>query len=91
MAKKYAGASEDQIDLLNKMLQFNPYFRVSIEDALAHPCFKKIRKPAKETNAPKPIVIDFEDQPLDKDTLRGLFLRIQSEVANDPHFRGGSN
>jgi serine/threonine protein kinase len=41
---KYAGACEEAIDLLNKMLQFNPYFRISIDDALAHPVFKKVRK-----------------------------------------------
>jgi serine/threonine protein kinase len=41
---KYKGASEEAMDLLNKMLQFNPFFRISIDDALAHPVFKKVRK-----------------------------------------------
>jgi hypothetical protein len=30
----YPGAGEDAIDLLNKMLVFNPYFRVSVDEAL---------------------------------------------------------
>jgi len=44
LSKKYAGATPDAIDLLNKMLQINPYFRIPVKDALDHPCFAKIRK-----------------------------------------------
>jgi len=47
-----------------------------VEDALAHPIFAKIRKPAKELCADHPVIIEFEDQPLDKDTLRQLFLKV---------------
>jgi len=43
------------------MLQINPYFRVSVEEALSHPCFAKIRKPTKESTADKPVTIDFEE------------------------------
>ena len=66
LSKKYPGASHDAIDLLNKMLQINPYFRIPVKDALEHPCFTKIRKQAKEQLAEKPVVIDFEDEVLDK-------------------------
>ena len=61
LAEKYPGADTDSIDLLNKMLQINPYFRISVEEALSHPCFAKIRKPAKESIAEKPVTIDFEE------------------------------
>lgn len=46
--KLYPGAGEDALDLLNKILVFNPYFRISVDEALAHPFFKKIRKSEKE-------------------------------------------
>ena len=43
LQEKYPGADLDSIDWLNKMLQINPYFRISVEDALTHPCFGKIK------------------------------------------------
>jgi len=58
---KYKGASADAIDLLNRMLQFNPYFRVSVDDALEHPFFTKIRKSKKEVEADKLVALDFEN------------------------------
>ena len=48
LSKKYPGANEEAIDLLNKMLQFNPYLRITVDDALAHPMFAKVKKPHKE-------------------------------------------
>lgn len=44
----YPGAGEEAIDLLHRILVFNPYFRISIDDCLEHPFFKKLRKPEKE-------------------------------------------
>lgn len=62
LGTRYKGASAEAIDLLNKMLQFNPFFRISIEEALQHPVFQKIRnKDDKEFLADKPLAIDFED------------------------------
>lgn len=39
LSKKYPGAGNHAIDLLNKMLLFNPYFRITIDEALDHPFF----------------------------------------------------
>jgi len=44
----YPGAGEEAINLLHKILVFNPYFRLTIEECLSHPFFKKLRKPEKE-------------------------------------------
>ena len=74
MSKVYPGAGEEAIDLLNKMLLFNPYFRISVDESLAHPFFKKVRKPEKEINSDKEIQIEFEKEHLDKKKLRSLFL-----------------
>lgn len=74
MHKLYPGAGEEAIDLLNRILIFNPFFRITIEDALAHPFFKKVRKPEKEVFAEKEIKIEFEKEHLDKQKLRQLFI-----------------
>lgn len=58
------------------MLQFNPYFRVTVEEALSHPFFQRIRKPEKEAISKEEIKIDFDqsNETLDKKRLRQLFL-----------------
>ena len=76
MATKYPGASGDGSDLLNRMLQFNPYFRISVDEALAHPFFTRVRKPHKECEAEAHIVLDFEAETLDRTRLRQLFVEI---------------
>jgi mitogen-activated protein kinase 1/3 len=70
----YPGAGEDAINLLSGILIFNPYFRIAVDEALAHPFFKKIRKPEKEVTAEHEINIEFEKDNLDKKKLRALFL-----------------
>lgn len=49
--KLYPGAGEEAVDFLNRILVFNPYFRISVEESLGHPFFKKVRKPEKEVSA----------------------------------------
>ena len=40
----YPAAGKEAIDLLNRILVFNPYFRISVEEALNHPFFKLVKK-----------------------------------------------
>ena len=53
---------------------FNPYFRISVDEALTHPFFKKVRKTEKEVSAANEVQIEFEKEHLDKKKLRQLFL-----------------
>lgn len=48
LATVYPGAGDEAIDLLHKILVFNPYFRLSIDECIDHPFFKKCRKGEKE-------------------------------------------
>lgn len=70
LLKLYPGAGDEAIDLLGRILIFNPYFRISVDEALAHPFFKKVRKTEKEVKADKEIQIEFEKEHLDKKKLR---------------------
>ena len=40
--------SETAIDLLGKMLQFNPYLRISVEECLEHPYFEDVEHDSDE-------------------------------------------
>ena len=70
----YPGAGEEAIDLLHKILVFNPYFRLSIDECLEHPFFKKCRKSEKEQDAKDVIQFDWEKEHLDRTRLRYHFV-----------------
>ena len=70
----YPGAGPEAIDLIHKILVFNPFFRVSVEECLEHPFFKKVRKQEKEVTSTEHIKFDWEQQQLDKKKLREYFI-----------------
>jgi len=74
LATVYPGAGEEAIDLLHRILVFNPYFRLSIEECLDHAFFKKVRKPEKEVSAIDTIMFDWEKEHLDRVKLREYFV-----------------
>ena len=44
----FKGASPTAIDLLSKLLKFDPNKRITIEEALAHPYLKELHYPSDE-------------------------------------------
>ena len=74
LKKMYPGATEEALDFLAKTLQFNPYFRLGLDESLKHPFFATVRKKDKENIAGQPVALEFEKTELDKKTLRELFL-----------------
>lgn len=76
----YMNSPDENIDFLEHSIAFNPKKRVSIKDAIEHPCFKDVRDKSKETTANGPVTMDFEnDTKLTIEKLRKLFLE---EIAN---------
>jgi mitogen-activated protein kinase 1/3 len=67
---KYPGAPRDALDFLDKILVFNPYFRMSLTDALSHPLFDNVRRPQAEGFVGNPIELEIEKMSLDQKTLR---------------------
>lgn len=48
LRESYPGIGDEGIDLLNKMLVFNPFFRPSVDECLEHPYFRLVRNIERE-------------------------------------------
>jgi len=74
--RKYPSSSPQCIDLLQKMLVFNPHKRISVDDALAHPFFKGVKDTARECEAPSRVSLPFNDwENMTENQLRYAFLK----------------
>lgn len=70
----YPDVEGGMMDVLERMLYFNPKKRISVKEALAHPVIADLRVPAKETEALEMIVLPFEkEKNLDEQMLRKHF------------------
>lgn len=73
-SKIYPKASEHALDLMDKMLTFNPKNRISVGDALKHPYFKALHNPTLEIECDAPFDFSFEDVKMTKSTLQEFML-----------------
>lgn len=96
-ASVFAGASQLALDLLQKMLAFNPAKRLSPEAALAHPYFQDLHVPEDEpTTLPVSwFDFEFEEQPLSVDELKALIyeeiLLYHSSAKREEYARNKAN
>lgn len=75
----YPNADPKALDLLEKMLTFNPHSRINVEDALAHPYLDQYYDPADEPVALEPFKFEMELDDLPKEKLKSL---IYEETGN---------
>jgi mitogen-activated protein kinase 1/3 len=74
---KFPGSSDESLDLLQKMLIFDPKKRITVQGALEHPFFKSVRDPSKEEEATFNLEFEFEDDNnLTIEKLRNLFITV---------------
>lgn len=69
-------AKEDALDLLDKMLKFDPDKRITVEQALKHKYFNDL--PAITDEKPEPVSkfdFEFEDEELSAEDLRLYLLQ----------------
>ena len=64
--KIYKDANPLALDLLDKMLIFNPHERITVDEALAHPYFKSLHNPKTENECK--VAFDFEFEKVDSCT-----------------------
>ena len=66
----YKKANPLAIDLMTKMLAFNPKKRISVDEALRHPYLKDLHNPASETECDRPFDFEFENVEMSKEVLQ---------------------
>ncbi|CAI5943938.1 unnamed protein product [Closterium sp. NIES-64] len=70
LSRLYPRANPLAINLIERMLVFDPNKRITVEEALEHPYLSMLHDPAVEPSAPAPFEFDFEDEDLKEAALR---------------------
>ncbi len=74
LQKLFQGVNTDAVDLLKKMLMFNPNERITVEEALQHPYLSELHIPDDEPSAElvNGFDFDFELYPIEKEEYKQL-------------------
>mmetsp|Transcript_9598 Transcript_9598/g.13415 ORF Transcript_9598/g.13415 Transcript_9598/m.13415 type:complete len:401 (+) Transcript_9598:121-1323(+) len=70
----YANIDKDALDLMMKMLQFNPEKRISVDEALDHPFYKEIKKAKHEMKCDQKFDFSFEKRLKSTEDLKREFI-----------------
>eukprot|EP00879_Flechtneria_rotunda_P007694 GHRR01008067.1.p1 GENE.GHRR01008067.1~~GHRR01008067.1.p1 ORF type:complete len:379 (+),score=122.05 GHRR01008067.1:170-1306(+) len=70
--KKFPEADLMALDLLDKMLQFDPRKRIDVQAALKHPWLAQLHDDSAEPSAPAAFEFDFEETQLTEQNVRDL-------------------
>lgn len=72
-AAKFPGTPPDGLDMLDKMLRFDPRKRLTIEQCLAHPFMAEVRQSVDELKLQK-VAYEFEDMNIESHLIRSLII-----------------
>ncbi|XP_071945115.1 mitogen-activated protein kinase 1-like [Antedon mediterranea] len=76
-------ASPKALDLLEKMLTFNPAKRITVEKALGHPYLEQYYDPADEPVSDEPFTFEYEMDELPKEKLKELIYQEACQFKNN--------
>ncbi|KAJ4979103.1 hypothetical protein NE237_009883 [Protea cynaroides] len=71
----FSHVQPDAIDLVEKMLTFDPTRRITVEQALAHPYLARLHDIADEPVCSEPFSFEFERQPLAEEQMKEMIYR----------------
>ncbi|KAK1270070.1 Mitogen-activated protein kinase 5 [Acorus gramineus] len=83
-ARKFPSVHPEAIDLIEKMLTFNPATRITVEEALSHPYLARLHDIADEPNCMEVFNFDFEQHVLTENQMKEMIYR-ESLAFNPEH------
>ncbi|KAH7352521.1 hypothetical protein KP509_19G049800 [Ceratopteris richardii] len=75
LREKYPMVPPEAMDLVEKMLEFNPARRITVEDALAHPYLASFHDESDEPVCPEPFTFNVDEQRLTEGKIRDLIYK----------------
>lgn len=79
--KRYPGYTDSIVlDILDKLLAFNPFKRITVDQALSHPYLEQYHDPNDEPVCPEPLNIDLEYDNVSTDQLKRLILEESKRI-----------
>ncbi|XP_021748118.1 mitogen-activated protein kinase homolog MMK2-like [Chenopodium quinoa] len=84
---KFPNASPLAIDLLEKMLVFDPSKRITVHEALCHPYLAPLHDINEEPVCPQPFSFDFEQPSFTEENIKELIWRESVSFNPDPLIR----
>lgn len=83
-ATRFPNMLSGAVDLLEKMLVFDPNKRITVEEALRHPYLQSLHDLNDEPVCPRPFHFDFEHSSCTEDHIRELIWRESVKFNPDP-------
>ncbi|KAF6172759.1 hypothetical protein GIB67_000817 [Kingdonia uniflora] len=71
-SEKFPNATPIAIDLVERMLVFDPDKRITVDEALNHPYLVSLHEINEEPTCPSPFYFDFEQSSLSEDDIKEL-------------------
>lgn len=84
LSARFPNVSPLAIDLLEKMLVFDPSKRITVEEALCHPFLKSLHDINDEPVCPRPFHFDFEQPSITEENIKELIWKEAVKFNPDP-------
>ncbi|KAF9602173.1 hypothetical protein IFM89_025473 [Coptis chinensis] len=81
---RFSNMSPGAVDLLEKMLVFDPNKRITVDEALCHPYLKSLHDINDEPVCPRPFCFDFEQPSFTEENIKELIWRETVKFNPDP-------
>ncbi|KAL1203254.1 Mitogen-activated protein kinase 3 [Cardamine amara subsp. amara] len=75
LANLFSHVNPLAIDLVDRMLTFDPNRRITVEEALNHQYLSKLHDPNDEPICQKPFSFEFEQQPMDEEQIKEMIYQ----------------